>query len=107
MEQHGYEEKEEEGDAVEDEDVGNVRDVGGSEECHLLFSSAHKEEAGCIKELGGQLAHVHRRKKGPRTKGVRYWKLFVSSLSVSEIEFWSLSTNEISTILAAPAAMRV
>lgn len=41
------------------------------------------------------------------TKGVRYWKLFVSSASVSEIEFRSLSTNEISTILAAPAAMSV
>lgn len=42
MQEHGDEEKEEEGDAVENEDVRNVRDVGGSEEGHLLFSSAHE-----------------------------------------------------------------
>ena len=41
------------------------------------------------------------------TKGVRYWKLFVSSMSVSDIASRSLKTNEISTILAAPAAMSV
>ena len=51
MQQHGDEEEEQEGYAIEDEDVGDVRDVGGGEEGHLLFGGAHEEEAGCVEEL--------------------------------------------------------
>ena len=51
MQQHGNEEEEQEGYAVEDEDVRNVRDVGGSQQGHLFFGGAHEEEAGCVKEL--------------------------------------------------------
>ena len=41
------------------------------------------------------------------TNGVRYCQLFVSSPSISEIEFWSRNTKAISIILAAPAAIKV
>ena len=111
MEEHADEEEEEEGDGVEEEDVGDVGDVGGGEVGHLFFGGAHEEEAGCVEELytkvlvGRGVGRGGRR--GELTKGVRYWKLLVSSASVSEMEFWSFSTKDISTILTAPAAMSV
>ena len=51
VEEHADEEEEEEGDGVEEEDVGDVGDVGGGEEGHLFFGGAHEEEAGCVEEL--------------------------------------------------------
>lgn len=51
VEQHVDEEEEKEGDAVKDEDVGDVGDVGGGEEFHLFFRGAHEEEAGGVEEL--------------------------------------------------------
>lgn len=51
VEEHADEEEEEEGGGVEEEDVGDVGDVGGSEEGHLFFGGAHEEEAGCVEEL--------------------------------------------------------
>lgn len=45
------EEVEEKGDRVEDEDVGDVGDVGGGEEGHLFLGGAHEEEAGGVQEL--------------------------------------------------------
>lgn len=93
VEEHADEEEEEEGDGVEEEDVGDVGDVGGGEEGHLFFGGAHEEEAGCVEELWGEgevLVGWFWRGgggSGKRTKGVRYWKLLVSSASVSEMEF--------------------
>ena len=54
MEKHVDEEEEEEGNAVEDEDVGDVGDVGVGEEDHLFFCGAHEEEAGGVQELVGR-----------------------------------------------------
>lgn len=45
------EEVEEEGDGVEDEDVGDVGDVCVGEEFHLFFCGAHEEEAGGVEKL--------------------------------------------------------
>lgn len=56
MEEHVDEEKEEEGDAVEDEDVGDVGDMGVGEESHLFFRGTHEEEAGGVEELGGHVS---------------------------------------------------
>jgi len=53
MQQHADEEEEQEGDAVEDEDVGDVGDVGAGEEEHLFFGGAQEEESGCVEELLG------------------------------------------------------
>lgn len=52
------EEVHEEGDGVEDEDVGDVGDVVGGEEGHLLFGGAHEEETGCVEELKTRLGWV-------------------------------------------------
>lgn len=51
VEQHVDEKEEKEGDAVENEDVGDVGDVSGREEYHLFFRGAHEEEAGGVEEL--------------------------------------------------------
>lgn len=51
MQEHGDEEKEQEGDTVEEEDVGGVGDVCRGEEDHLFFSGTHEEEAGGVEEL--------------------------------------------------------
>ena len=110
VEEDADEEEEEEGDGVEEEDVGDVGDVGGGEEGHLFFGGAHEEEAGCVEELKVKVlvgSVGWGMGNGQLTKGVRYWKLLVSSASVSEMEFWSFSTKAISTILTAPAAMSV
>ena len=45
------EEEDEEGEGVEDEDVGDVVHAGGFDESHLFFGSAHEEEAGGVEEL--------------------------------------------------------
>ena len=50
------EEEEEESKAVEDEDVSDVRDVGGGHERHLFFRRAHKEEARCVKKLTARVS---------------------------------------------------
>lgn len=51
LKEHADEQEEEEGNAIDDEDVGDVGDAEGGEEGHLLFCGAHEEEAGCVKEL--------------------------------------------------------
>ena len=51
MEQHADEEKEQERDAVEEENVRDVGDAGGGEEVHLFFRGAQEEETGCVEEL--------------------------------------------------------
>ena len=114
MQEHADKEKEQERDAVEEEDVRDVGDVGGGKEVHLFLRGAEEEEAGCVEELVYKSAFEQRvdfRSRGfltkVLTKGVRYWKLLVSSTCVSDIVFWSRRTNEISTILAAPAAISV
>jgi hypothetical protein len=53
MQEHADEEEEQEGDAVEDEDVGDVGDVGAGEEEHLFFRGTQEEEASCVEELLG------------------------------------------------------
>ena len=50
-EQHADEKEEEEGEGVEQEDVGDVCDVGGGQEGHLFFRGAHEEEARGVEEL--------------------------------------------------------
>ena len=50
------EEVEEEGDAVEDEDVGDVGYACGREVGHLFFCCAHEEEAGGVEELHGSIS---------------------------------------------------
>lgn len=51
IEEHDDEEVEQEGDAVEDEDVRHVGDVGFGQQGHLFFRRAHEEEARSTKEL--------------------------------------------------------
>ena len=51
MQEDDDEEEEEEGDAEEDEDVGDVGDLGGGEEGHLFFGGAHEEETGGVEKL--------------------------------------------------------
>lgn len=51
LEEHADKEEEEEGDAVDNEDIGNVGYAEGGEEGHLLFCGAHEKEAGCVEEL--------------------------------------------------------
>lgn len=46
MEKDVDEEEEEEGDGVEDQDVGDVSDVRFGEELDLFFGGAHEEESG-------------------------------------------------------------
>ena len=58
MQEDVDEEVEEEGDAVEDEDVGDVCYVRGGEELHLFFCCAHEEEAGGVEELEQELLAV-------------------------------------------------
>ena len=45
------EEVEEEGEGIQNEDVGNVRDMCIGKKFHLLFSSAHEKETGSVKKL--------------------------------------------------------
>lgn len=105
----GLTEVEEEGNAVEDEDVGDMCDVGAGDERHLLFCGAHEEETCCAEELvvvsialdTSVLKHWTR-----LTKGVKCWKLCTSA-PVGSTQGLSLSTKLISTILAAPAAISV
>jgi len=115
MQQHADEEEEQEGDAVEDEDVGDVGDVGAGEEEHLFFGGAQEEESGCVEELLDVSAFTDyeslwtskEEAETGRTKGVKYCQLLTSSTSVSDSTSLSFSTNAISTIRAAPAAIRV
>ena len=51
VEEHIDEEKEQKCNTIEDEDVGDVGDVGFGEEKHLFFCGAHEKEAGGIEEL--------------------------------------------------------
>jgi len=51
MEKHVCEEEDEEGEAVENEDVGDVRDACVGDELHLLFCGTHEEEARGIEQL--------------------------------------------------------
>jgi hypothetical protein len=51
VQEHVDEEEDDEGEAVEDEDVGDVRDVRRGDEGHLLFVGAEEEEAGGVEEL--------------------------------------------------------
>lgn len=53
MEQHICEEEDEEGEGIEDEDVGNVGYASVGYHLHLLFCGAHEEEAGGVEELWG------------------------------------------------------
>lgn len=118
MQEHADEEEEQECDAVEDEDVGYVRDFGTREEEHLFFRGTQEDETGRVEELsgvnawtddGGLCTRMVRagEEDGGRTKGVRYCQLLTSSASVSDSESLSFSTNAISTMRAAPAAISV
>jgi len=114
MQQQADEEEEQEGDAVEDEDIGDVGYAGAGEEGHLFFSGAHEEETGCVEKLLGVNAWRLVKKEGSgeieengRTKGVKYCQLLTSSASVSDSASLSFKTNAISTIRAAPAAISV
>lgn len=44
-------EEENESNAVEDQDVGDMSDTSVAEELHLLFRRAHEEETGGIEKL--------------------------------------------------------
>ena len=48
MEEHVDEEEDEEGEAVENEDIGDVSDTCIGDELHLLFGSSHEEEPGSV-----------------------------------------------------------
>ena len=48
MEEHVDEEKDQKGEAVENEDVGYMRDAGIRDELHLFFGGTHEEQAGCV-----------------------------------------------------------
>ena len=48
VEEHVDEEKDQKGEAVENEDVGYMRDAGIRDELHLFFGGTHEEQAGCV-----------------------------------------------------------
>lgn len=56
MQEDVDEEVGEEGNAVEEEDVGDVSHVCGGEELHLLFSGAHEEVARGVEELSQRIS---------------------------------------------------
>ena len=51
MQEHADEEEEQEGNAVEEEDVRDVGDAGVGQEVHLFLRGAHEKEAGSIEQL--------------------------------------------------------
>ena len=71
---------EEECNAVENQNVRNVSDVGLAHEHHLFFGCTHEQETRCIKQLKekSQLRMLKKVEEAKLTKGGRYWKLFGS-----------------------------
>lgn len=80
-----------------------MRHSGVREKLHLLFGGPHEEEAGCIEELEQTVSsNIEEDGRHVLTNGGKYWKLFGSPAPLL-----SLSTNTISTIRVAPAAINV
>lgn len=105
-------EEEDECDAVQDQDVGDVVDVRVAEELHLLLCCTHEEESGGVEQLQACQLNSKRALKttaytrSQHTNGGRYWKLFGSDPSGLSV-LRSFKMNEISMILVAPAAIKV
>ena len=51
VQEHADKQKEQERNAVEEENVRDVGDAGGGKEVHLFLRGAQEEEAGCVEEL--------------------------------------------------------